>query len=329
MLTSPRDSLVSDVATVTQAVAVVGDLRRSAVGRLEASGIEAADANADWLLAHVTGVGRGALRDRTVLTADQLTRFEAVLARRCERVPLQHLTGIAGFRYLDLQVGPGVFVPRPETETLVDLAILGLAQVQATATAAGRSGLDLRPRIVDLCTGSAAVALSLATELDGVDVWALEYDADALIWAQRNVDSHRGQVDRAQSKLRIISGDITEPITVSQLSAEAGDFDLVVANPPYVPTGAVPCDPEVRDYDPAIALYGGTDGLDVVRAIVAAAAAMLRPGGFLAIEHGDRQGEDGPDASVPRLLRRDGRFGHIADHVDLSQRPRVTTAVRF
>lgn len=325
---SRRDSLVSDTPVPDPALAAVGQLRRSAVGRLRECGIEAAEADTDWLLAHVIGVGRGALRDQTVLTPDQGTCFETLLRQRCERAPLQHLTGVAGFRYLDLQVGPGVFVPRPETETLVDLAILHLAQVQATETAAGQSGSARRLRIVDLCTGSAAIALSLATELVGVDVWALEYDPGALTWARRNIDSHRDQVGAAQSRLRIVSGDITKSETASHLLAEAGSFDLVVANPPYIPTGAVPCEPEVRDHDPAIALYGGTDGLEVVRAVVAAAAVLLHAGGFLAIEHGDRQGEDGPDASVPQLVRSDGRFVHVADHADMSDRPRVTTAVR-
>lgn len=318
---------MSDLRASSQGGASVGQLRRSAVNSLRASGVEAAASDADWLLAHVLGVARGGLRDQTPLTAAQLARFQSLLNRRCERVPLQHLTGIAGFRYLEVAVGPGVFVPRPETETLVELAIQQLAQIRAAASPDGPSGSTPRPRIVDLCTGSGAVALALATELIGVDVWAVEYDAAALVWAQRNIERHREQVDRQQSKLRLVNGDVARSETVTQLVAEAGSFDLMVANPPYIPTGAVPCDPEVRDHDPEAALYGGTDGLDVVRAIVAAAAALLHPGGFLAIEHGDRQGEDGPDASVPQLLRSDGRFIHVADHVDLSHRPRITTAV--
>lgn len=307
--------------------ATVGDLRRSAAGRLRSAGIEAGAADADWLLAYVTDSGRGSLRDQTVLSTTQLARFEALLRRRCERVPLQHLTGIAGFRYLELRVGPGVFVPRPETETLVDLAIRHVARVRR-ATTERAPGLVPRLRIVDLCTGSAAIALALATELVGVDVWAVERSAAALAWAQQNVNGHVEQVTRQQSTVRIGEGDVTDSVVTERLLAEAGGFDLVVANPPYIPVDAVPCDPEVRDHDPAIALYGGADGLDIVRFIVAAAARLLRPGGFLAIEHGDRQGEAGPDASVPRLLRGDANFGAVADHVDLAGRPRVTTALR-
>lgn len=325
---SQRVSLVSDAPAVPAVPAAVGRLRRSASERLRQAGVEAGESDADWLLAHVTGVGRGGLRDQTVLTTDQVSRFQALLQQRCERVPLQHLTGLAGFRYMNVEVGPGVFVPRPETEILVDLAIRELAQDRQRAVHEGSSGPRFRPRIVDLCTGSAAIALALATEVVGVDVWAVEYDARALTWARRNVDAHCQQVEKAQSSLQVVAGDVTKPEIVSQLLAAAESFDLVVANPPYIPVGAVPCDPEVRDHDPAMALYGGIDGLDVVRAIVAAAAALLHPGGFLAIEHGDRQGRDGPDASVPRLLADDARFVTVADHVDLAGRPRVTTAVR-
>lgn len=319
---APGRRVTSDTPVAVQ----VGQLRPSAACRLRASAVSSPESDVEVLLAHVLACSRAQLRHSKSLTSEQLAQFETLLELRCQRVPLQHLTGVAGFRYLDIQVGPGVFIPRPETEVLVELAIAAVSRGLAPSESERRTPRE-RARIVDLCTGSAAVALSLATELTGVDVWAVEKDPDARSWAHRNLAANQQRVEHSGSSVRLVLGDVTDIAAMSQLALAIGPADVVVSNPPYIPAGAVPCDPEVRDHDPAIALYGGADGLDVIRGILDTAAAMLRRGGVLLIEHGDRQGESGPDSSLPQLIRADRRYGTVADHRDLSGRPRVATAV--
>ena len=281
------------------------DLRtavRAAAARLAASGVASAEADAVALAAHALGTTPGDVRKAMVLGAPAPAAYDALVDERAARVPLQHLTGRAGFRRLELSVGPGVFVPRPETEVVTGLAI-------AAALDAGPA-----PVVVDLCTGSGAIALAVADEVPAAQVYAVELGADAHAWAARNVASTGLGVE-------LVHGDATSPEVLAELD---GAVDVVVSNPPYIPVGMVPLDPEVRDHDPELALYGGSDdGLRVPLAVAARAAALLRAGGVLVMEHADTQGE-----SLPAALGRTGSWRDVADHADLTGRPRATMATR-
>jgi release factor glutamine methyltransferase len=241
-----------------------------------------------------------------VLGGRELPASYAVLVdERVRRVPLQHLTGRAHFRRLTLAVGPGVFVPRPETEVLVDLA---LAEIDRRAPE-GADGI----RVVDLCSGSGAIPLAIKDERPQALVRAIELSPDAWAWS---VDNR----ERLGIDVELTCGDATRPC----FEDWAGTVDVVTINPPYIPVGAVPVDPEVRDHDPEIALYGGSeDGLAIPLAVAVTAARLLRPGGLVLIEHADTQGE-----SLPRRLRLNGGWTEVEDHVDLTGRPRVTSARR-
>jgi release factor glutamine methyltransferase len=283
------------------------DLRtvvRDAIAELAAAGVPTPDADAELLIGHVLGLSRGAVQARAVagaeLTDRQETELAALLARRAAREPLQHLTGHAPFRSLDLLVGPGVFVPRPETESVAQVAIDALQAVAAP-----------EPLAVDLGTGSGAIALALATEVPHARVVAVERSPEAFAWAERN----REHVGAANA--RIVLGDLADA-----LPELAGMVDVVVSNPPYIPDDAVPRDPEVRLHDPAMALYGGPDGLDVVRVISRRAQELLRPGGTLVLEHGELQG-----AEIRELLTADG-WRAAATTRDLLGRDRTTIALR-
>jgi release factor glutamine methyltransferase len=259
--------------------------------------------DAELLLAAVLDVPRARLLTLDDVPDDAATRFAGLLDQRADRVPLQHLTGRAPFRHLELAVGPGVFVPRPETEQLTGWALDRLA------------GLDA-PVVVDLGTGSGAIALSIAHEHPGARVTAVERDAEAIEWARHNA---LARADAGDRPVEVLAGDMTDPQLLRELD---GTVDVVVSNPPYVPEGArVPR--EVADHDPPLALWGGPDGLDVVRGLLVTAARLLRPGGWLGIEHADAQGE-----SLPALVRRHGAFTDVEDHPDLAGRPRFTTARR-
>ncbi|WP_281270348.1 peptide chain release factor N(5)-glutamine methyltransferase [Geodermatophilus normandii] len=271
--------------------------------RLAGAGVESPRVDAELLLAHVLGVPRAALLTRDDVDDAAAARFAALLDQRAGRVPLQHLTGRAPFRHLELAVGPGVFVPRPETEQLVEWALARLAGVDA-------------PVVVDLGAGSGAIALSLAHEHPGARVTAVERDPQALEWTRHNAALRAAAGDRP---VTVLAGDMTDPALLRDLD---GTVDLVVSNPPYVPDGArVPR--EVADHDPPLALWGGPDGLDVVRGLLTTAARLLRPGGALGIEHADQQG-----SALPALVRGTGEFSDVADHPDLAGRPRFTTARR-
>lgn len=283
--------------------------------RLARAGVASARNDAELLLAHVLGVPRGRMFLSDEADEAVALRFEALLVKRAARVPVQHLLGEAPFRHLVLQVGPGVFVPRPETETVADLAIRALRA-------------DHEERLaVDLCTGSGALALALATEVPHSVVHAVELEQAAFDWARRNVEAQERALSAAGSTVVLHHGDATRAHEES-LAALVGRVDVVVTNPPYIPDDAVPRDPEVREYDPPRALYGGPDGLDVVRGLAVAAAALLRPGGTLVVEHGDAQGERAGELGVPHVLREHGGFVRVTDQVDLTGRDRVTLAVR-
>ena len=274
-----------------------------AAGRLADVGVESPRVDAELLLAHVLGVPRARLLTLDGVGEEVAARFAALVAQRADRVPLQHLTGRAPFRYLELAVGPGVFVPRPETEQLVSWALEQLG------------GLA-EPVVVDLGSGSGAIALSIAHEHPGARVTAVERDPGAIEWTRHNA---RARAAAGDTPVAVVAGDMTDPQLLRELD---GTVDLVVSNPPYVPDGArVPR--EVAEHDPPLALWGGPDGLDVVRGLVVTAARLLRPGGVLGIEHADQQG-----ASLPSVVRAHGGYSRIEDHPDLAGRARFTTAHR-
>jgi release factor glutamine methyltransferase len=268
---------------------------RAAAERLAAAGVASPRHDAEELAGHLLGLPRSRLVLLNRLPTGVAERYAELVEQRAARVPLQHLTGVAGFRRLELAVGPGVFVPRPETEVLVEWA---LAELTPGAV------------VVDLCAGSGAVALAVADEAPGVVVHAVEVEEHALAWAERNVAA-------TGLPVTLHRGDVADPSVLADLD---GTVDLVTANPPYIPVGSS-VEPEVAEHDPPAALWGGgEDGLTVVRAVERAAARLLRPGGLVGVEHADVQG-----ASVPAVFARAG-WADVADHPDLVGRPRFTTA---
>jgi release factor glutamine methyltransferase len=330
---------------------------REAVGRavraLAAAGIDSAEADAVVLAAFALKTTTSEVHKLMIMGSpapDGLDDFEGLVAERARRVPLQHLTGTACFRRLELSVGPGVFVPRFETEFVAGLAISYLirgsrqfarddpadlgrlpgeshgsrqfapgtpAYLESLPNTLPRSAPEHRANcldrrvVVDLCTGSGAIALAVKDEVPEADVHAVELSDLAHAWATRNRDDLGLDVD-------IRLGDAT--LAFPDLEATV---DVVVSNPPYIPVGAVPNDPEVRDHDPEVALYGGSsDGLRIPLEVAARAAVLLRPGGFFVMEHADVQG-----SSLPAALAATGSWRDIQDHEDLNGRPRAVTAV--
>jgi len=289
-------------------VTTISALREHSIAVLSGAGIRNADVDAELLIGHVLGLSRGQVQAKAVTDAgldpeQQLAVLEAV-ERRAAREPLQHITGRAPFRSLELAVGRGVFVPRPETESVAQLAIDALLAVPSPA-----------PRAIDLGTGSGAIAIAMATEVPHAEIFAVENSPRAFTWARQNARELAG------ANLRLIFADLAELPAELDGSPFDSTFDVVVSNPPYIPLGAIPRDPEVRLHDPEAALYGGDDGLDVVRAISIRAAALLRPGGTLVLEHGELQG-----SAIRELLAADG-WRAAATHRDLLGRDRTTTAL--
>ncbi|QVQ54241.1 peptide chain release factor N(5)-glutamine methyltransferase [Spiractinospora alimapuensis] len=272
-----------------------------ATQRLAEAGISSPRTDAEELAAFVHGVRRDSLH--TVSDAEFDALYWECVARREVREPLQHITGRAYFRYLELQVGPGVFVPRPETEIMVDWAITTLHAMDVAD-----------PLVVDLGTGSGAIAISIAQEVPRSRVHAVELDPKAAEWARHNVETtgHAGRVT-------VHLGDMHS--AVPELNGRA---DLVISNPPYVPSAErdqVP--PEVRQYDPQLALWSGQDGLDAVRGLTTTGARLLRPGGHMAIEHGDGQGIE-----MPRLFPESAGWRDVVNHKDLARRDRFVVMRR-
>ncbi|MGW5051930.1 peptide chain release factor N(5)-glutamine methyltransferase [Actinokineospora sp. NPDC004072] len=270
---------------------------------LARAGVGSPRVDAELLAAHVVGVERGRLALVPLVDREVVDALAGLVARRAGREPLQHIIGSAPMGVVDLQVGPGVFVPRPETELLLEWGL------KATA---GTSN----PLVVDLCTGSGALALAYAAARPDAAVHAVERDPAALAWARRNADARAAAGD---TPITLVAGDVAAPDLLADLD---GRVDLVLCNPPYVPEGtAVP--PEVADHDPHQAVFGGADGLDVIRPVVALAARLLRLGGSVAIEHDDTHAE-----AVPALLAARSVLADVAEHRDLAGRPRFATAVR-
>jgi release factor glutamine methyltransferase len=275
-----------------------------AVAILSAAHVPSPEVDAELLVGHVLGVSRGQIQARVhtdaLLGSDDLVSIAELVERRAAREPLQHITGRAAFRHLELAVGPGVFVPRPETEFVAQFAIDALA---ATASPA--------PIGVDLGTGSGAIALAMATEVPHASVVGVEVSPLAFVWTRQNFNSI------GAGNARAVFADLA-----NALPELDGAVDVVVSNPPYIPAGAIPRDPEVRLFDPELALYGGEDGLDVVRQVSATARRLLHPGGTLVLEHGEQQA-----APIAALLQSDG-WTAVAHHRDLLGRDRATTALR-
>ena len=243
----------------------LADALREAASTLAEAGVPSPRVDAELLAAHLMAESVGRVRALALIGAAVPEGYGELVAERAQRVPLQHITGIAYFRGLEVAVGPGVFIPRPETEAVAQLAI---------DAARGISGA----RVADLGTGSGAIAGSIAQEVPDADVYAVELSELALAWAARNLKPHG---------VTLVNGDYA-----TALSELNGTFDVVVSNPPYIPTDAVPRDPEVAEHDPEIALFGGSaDGLRLPLAAAAAAVRLLKPGGYFVMEHAEVQAE--------------------------------------
>ena len=262
-----------------------------------------AEVEAEHLLAHTLGLTRMDLHN-PLTVENALTAigdiaiveetFWKLLDRRCANEPLQYLTGVAYFRHLEIKVGPGVLVPRPESELLVESVLTHIEKLSGAIS------------VVDLGAGSGALALAIATEAPNTHVIAVEKSAEAIYWLKENVSF-------IDEKVRIVESDVSTAL-------DGVKCDVVIANPPYIADGQeLPAD--VRDHEPAIALFGGADGMKAPRLFIAASARLLKPGGFLAIEHHEEQGDE-----IAAVLNLD--FQGIILHQDLTRRPRFTTAVR-
>lgn len=273
----------------------VRDVLAGAASRLRDAGVASPEHDAAELLAHVLGTERPRLALVDEVGAADLAAYDVLVTRRAAREPLQHLTGVAWFRHVSVEVGPGVFTPRPETELLAGWAIEAAASLDA-------------PVVVDLCTGSGVIAKAVADEVPAATVHAVEADPAAHGWALRNL---------AGTAVDLRLGDFA-----TAFDDLLGGVDVVVCNPPYVPLEAWESVAlEARDHDPHLALFSGADGLDAIRVLAVRAAELLRPGGVLGVEHADVQGE-----SVPAVLTATGRWAQVRDHEDLTGRPRFTTA---
>ena len=287
-----------------QAGVLLRDLVEHAAKRFEEAGIDSAIVDAELLAGHVLGLSRGGIQSEIVVGAEindaQAEELTNLYARRLNREPLQHITGKAYFRNLELEVGRGVFIPRPETEFVAQLAIDALRIVPSD-----------KPIAIDLGTGSGAIALALATEVPSAKIFAVEKSDDAISFTRRNFEKHGNE------NATLIQGDLAEAF---------GDMDgsasVVVSNPPYIPLAAVPRDVEVRLHDPQLALYGGEDGMQVMHLVSASAKRLLHDGGTLVVEHADSQGEQ-----VSQLLLADG-WRQVRSHKDLTGRDRAVTAIK-
>lgn len=273
-----------------------------AVEKLETAGIENAQVDVELLVGHVLELSRGQVQSNLISDAriddNKLKQLNDLFGRRFAREPLQHLTGVAYFRQLELEVGRGVFVPRPETESVVQLAIDALKASELA-----------EPIAVDLGTGSGAIALSMHTEVPNAKIYAVEKSPEAFAFTSKNFEKYPGA--------ELFLGDLADSLNFLN-----GSVSVVISNPPYIPSDMVPIDPEVHRFDPSLALYGGSDGLDVIRQVSISAKRLLRDGGTLVIEHADSQSKQ-----VGELLLAEG-WKQVSAHQDLTGRDRSVSAVR-
>ena len=269
--------------------------------QIEAVGYSSVDA--EILFAHLLGLTRMELHNPIALEralaeiSDEsaiVDSYAELIKRRCNNEPVQYLTGSTGFRKLNLAVGPGVLVPRPETEGLVEEVLKHIANLPAPVS------------VIDLGAGSGAMAISIATEAPNTHVIAVEKSSEAILWLKQNVAFY-------DETIRIVEGDVAEVLVGVKC-------DVVVANPPYVPDSQ-PLPKDVADFEPAIALFGGSDGLEIPKRFIDAAARLLKVGGLLAIEHTETQGDE-----IAQLLSKE--FTQISVHQDLTGRPRWSSAIR-
>jgi release factor glutamine methyltransferase len=270
--------------------------------RLADAGIESPRTDAELIAANVHNVRRGELH--TVPDAAFDARFWADIARRAAHEPLQHITGRAHFRYLELDVGPGVFVPRPETEVMTGWAISRLRDMDVAD-----------PVVADLGTGSGAIALAIGQEVPRARVHAVEADPLARAWAERNITRYVETVPNTAGRVMLHPGDFGD--VLGELD---GTVDLVISNPPYIPVGAF-VSPEVSEYDPPAALWSGADGLNAIRAVERTARRLLRPGGLVAVEHGAQQG-----TVVYWVFPEESGWRDTRNNRDLANRDRFVTA---
>ena len=267
------------------------------------AGVASPRVDAELLAAHVVGVPRGRLPMVPLVDPPVVEALRLLVSQRADRVPLQHLTGTAALGDLEVAVGPGVFIPRPETEVVLAWGLAALEGVE-------------QPLVVDLCTGSGALALAVAHARPDAQVHAVERDPVALSWARRNADA---QVAAGDTPVALYTGDVADP---ALLAALEGMAHLVLCNPPYVPAGAV-LPPEVALHDPPAAVFAGPDGLAVIPDVVRTGTRLLREGGSIAIEH-----DDSHSVAVPALLSVRRVLTDVTDHIDLTGRPRFATARR-
>ncbi|MFV2018012.1 peptide chain release factor N(5)-glutamine methyltransferase [Micromonospora sp. LOL_023] len=283
----------------------------AATAQLAGCGVASARVDAELIAAAVLGIARARLALSSGFDVARRARFDELVSRRAAGEPVQYITGSAPFRYLELAVGPGVFVPRPETELLAGAGIDAMRERVGVGGAGDRDGT-----VVDLCSGSGAVALAVAHEVPAARVIAVERSAESLDWLRRNAGRRAAAGDRP---IEVVPGDVTDPGLLAELT---GQVDVVLCNPPYVPDGT-PVPPEVAGHDPVEAVFGGPDGLAVIRPVVSRAAVLLRPGGLLGVEHDDSHAD-----AVVELIVADGRFTDVAGQHDLAGRPRYVTAHR-
>jgi len=279
----------------------LADAVREATELLAEAGVPSPRVDAELLADHLLGVGLGRLRAMLLGDAPAPAGYADLVAERATRIPLQHITGVAHFRYLQLAVGPGVFIPRPETESVVQLVIDRLRALERADV--------VRPKVVDLGTGSGAIAGSIAHEVPEAEVYAVEFSEFAHAWAAKNL---------RPLGVTLLLGDLR-----NALPELNGTFDVVVSNPPYIPAEAIPNEPEVALHDPPEALYGGgADGMELPTAAAASAARLLVPGGYFVMEHAEVQA-----GWISTMLNRTGRWTDVTTHFDLNGKERATSAV--
>ena len=279
----------------------VRDLIEAGTTVLEAAEVASARTNAVELLSFALGKDINQFSDIDV-EENVEAQFLQLVALRSTRVPLQHITGKAYFRHLEMLVGPGVFIPRPETELLAQVAIDELQRLGGGVA-------------IELCAGSGAIALSMATEVSNVHVHAVEKSPEAFDWLNKNVAAHAEQLAQRNSAVTTYLADATDQTVLAALN---GTVHVVATNPPYIPDDMIPREVEVRDHDPHMALFGGADGFDVARGVITVAEQLLVPNGLFGMEHADVQGE-----SVSDLL---ANWHDVIDHKDYNQLPRFVTA---